>query len=105
MAADCGRRRTAPLPCQLTFACATKLLDNALLTAIGPDKRMPICRGTQFRDGRMIFGAGLVCSEPAVLERADLPRGNSRIALDRLQKQVPQLYLALREVRFEAPWA
>jgi gamma-glutamylputrescine oxidase len=103
---------TPPLHSSLTFACATEPLDTASLTAIGLDKGMPFYTtdlpylwGRPIRDGRMIFGAGLVYGKPAVLERTDVAEGDSRIVLDRLQKRVCGLHPALRAVRFEAAWA
>jgi gamma-glutamylputrescine oxidase len=103
---------TPPLHSSLTFACATEPLDASVLTAIGLDQGMPFYTsdlpylwGRPMRDGRMIFGAGLVYGKPGVLERTDVAEGDSRIVLERLEKRVRGLHPALREVLFEAAWA
>jgi len=103
---------TPLLHSSLTFACATEPLDASALTAIGLDQGMPFYTsdlpylwGRPVRDGRMIFGAGLVYGKPGVLERTDVAEGDSRIMLERLEKRVRGLHPVLREVRFEAAWA
>src|SRR5262249_25047348 len=66
---------------------------------------LPYLWGRKTREGRMIFGAGLVFGKPSELEETDVREGSSRAVLDRLQKRVRGLHPLLREVRFEAAWA
>jgi glycine/D-amino acid oxidase-like deaminating enzyme len=101
-----------PLQSSLTFACATEPLDVASLAAIGLGEGVPFYTsdlpylwGRTIRDGRVIFGAGLVFGEPADLEHTDVREGSSGAVLDRLQKRVRGLHPALHEVRFDAAWA
>jgi len=96
----------------LTFACATEPLDAASLAAIGLAEGVPFYTsdlpylwGRTMRDGRVIFGAGLVFGEPPELEETDVREGSSGAVLDRLQKRVRGLHPALRETRFDAAWA
>jgi len=103
---------TPPLHSSLTFACATEPLDADSLAAIGLDEGVPFYTddvpylwGRTIRDGRVIFGAGLVFGEPPELEATDVRKGSPGALLDRLQKRVRGLHPALREVRFEAAWA
>jgi gamma-glutamylputrescine oxidase len=103
---------TPLLHSSLTFACATEPLDSSVLTTIGLEKGMPFYTsdlpylwGRPMRDGRMIFGAGLVYGKPGVLERTDVAEGDSRSVLERLEKRVRGLHPALRAVRFDAAWA
>jgi gamma-glutamylputrescine oxidase len=103
---------TPPLHSSLTFACATEPLDAASLTAIGLGdgvplytSDMPYLWGRTIRDGRVIFGAGLVFGDPPELEATDVREGSSGAVLDRLQKRVRGLHPALRNTRFEAAWA
>ncbi len=101
-----------PLHSSLTFACATEPLDAASLAAIGLDEGVPFYTsdlpylwGRTIRDGRVIFGAGLVFGEPPELEETDVRKGSSGAVLDRLRKRVRGLHPALHETRFEAAWA
>jgi gamma-glutamylputrescine oxidase len=103
---------TPPLHSSLTFACATEPLNAAVLAAIGLREGVPFYTsdlpylwGRKTREGRMIFGAGLVFGKPSELEETDVREGSSRAVLDRLQKRVRGLHPLLREVRFEAAWA
>lgn len=103
---------TPPLHSSLTFACTTEPLDGDSLAAIGLDEGvpfytddMPYLWGRTIRDGRVIFGAGLVFGEPPELEATDVREGASGAVLDRLQKRVRGLHPALRKVRFDAAWA
>jgi glycine/D-amino acid oxidase-like deaminating enzyme len=103
---------TPPLHSSLTFACATEPLDAATLTAIGLGEGVPFYTsdlpylwGRTTRDGRVIFGAGLVFGKAPDLERTDVREGSSGAVLERLQKRVRALHPALRETRFEAAWA
>jgi len=101
-----------PLHSSLTFACATAPLDGPALAAIGLGESVPFYTsdlpylwGRTIRDGRVIFGAGLVFGKPAELEDTDVREGSASAVLDRLQKRVRGLDPALRDVRFEAAWA
>lgn len=101
-----------PLHSSLTFACATEPLDTDSLAALGLGEGVPFYTsdlpflwGRTIRDGRVIFGAGLVFGKPVALEAIDVREGNSAAVLDRLQRRVRGLHPALREVRFEAAWA
>jgi gamma-glutamylputrescine oxidase len=103
---------TPPLHSSLTFACATEPLEAASLAAIGLGEGVPFYTsdvpylwGRTIRDGRVIFGAGLVFGEPPELEQTDVREGSSGAVLERLQKRVRGLHPALRETRFEAAWA
>ncbi len=103
---------TAPLHSSLTFACATEPLDPASLAAIGLGdglpfytSDMPYLWGRTLRDGRVIFGAGLVYGKPSELEATDIHKGSSGALLDRLRARVRRLHPALHETRFEAAWA
>lgn len=103
---------TPPLHSALTFACATEPLDTASLAAIGLDAGVPFYTcdlpylwGRTIRDGRVIFGAGLVFGRPAELEGIDVSASSSGAVLERLQRRVRRLHPALREARFEAAWA
>ncbi len=103
---------TPPLHSSLTFACATEPLDAASLAAIGLGEGVPFYTsdlpylwGRTLRDGRVIFGAGLVFGEPLELEGTDVREGSSGAVLDRLRNRVRGLHPALRETRFEAAWA
>jgi gamma-glutamylputrescine oxidase len=103
---------TPALHTSLTFACATEPLDTAALAAIGLGEGvpfytsdMPYLWGRTIRDGRVIFGAGLVYGRPAELENTDVREGDPGAVLDRLQRRVRGLHPALREVRFDAAWA
>ena len=103
---------TPPLHSSLTFACVTEPLDDATLAAIGLDqgvpfytKDLPYLWGRTIRDGRVIFGAGLIFGEAPDLEETDVREGDSAAVLDRLQKRVRGLHPALREIRFDAAWA
>ena len=103
---------TPPLHSSLTFACATEPLDAASLAAIGLGESVPFYTsdlpylwGRTIRDGRVIFGAGLVFGKPAELEDTNVREGRSGAVLDRLRKRVRGLHPALREARFEAAWA
>ena len=103
---------TAPLHSSLTFACATEPLDAVSLAAIGLDEGIPFYTsdlpylwGRTIRDGRVIFGAGLVFGQPAELEAIDVREGSSAEVLDRLRTRVRGLHPALREARFESAWA
>ena len=102
----------APLHSSLTFACATEPLDTAALAAIGLDQGVPFYTsdlpylwGRSIRDGRLIFGAGLVFGKPAELEATNVREGSSGALLHRLQTRVRGLHPALHDVRFEAAWA
>ena len=53
------------------------------------------------RDGRIIFGAGLVFGTLTELENTDVHEGSSRAVLDSLQKRVRELHPTLREVSFQ----
>jgi gamma-glutamylputrescine oxidase len=103
---------TPALHSSLTFACATEPLDTESLAAIGLAEGLPFYTsdlpylwGRTVRDGRVIFGAGLVFGTPSELEDTNVREGDSGAALDRLQKRVRGLHPTLREVRFEASWA
>ncbi len=103
---------TPLLHCSLTFACVTEPLDPAVLAAIGLGEGIPFYTGDlpylwgrTIRDGRVIFGAGLIFGNPAELEATDIREGSSGAALDRLRKRVRRLHPALHHVRFEAGWA
>jgi len=96
----------------LTFACVTEPLDAVSLAAIGLDEGIPFYTsdlpylwGRTIRDGRVIFGAGLVFGQPAELEAIDVRAGSSSEVLDRLRTRVRGLHPALREARFESAWA
>jgi len=100
------------LHCSLTFACVTEPLDPAVLAAIGLGEGMPFYTrdlpylwGRTIRNGRVIFGAGLIFGNPAELEVTDIHEGSSGAALDRLRKRVRRLHPALHHVRFDAGWA
>ncbi len=101
-----------PLHSSLTFACATEPLDAPALAAIGLSEGVPFYTtdlpylwGRTIRDGRAIFGAGLVFGNPAELEDTNVSQGNSATVLDRLQSRVRGLNPALCKVRFQAAWA
>ena len=103
---------TPPLHCSLTFACVTEPLDIASLAAIGLNEGVPFYTrdlpylwGRTIRDGRVIFGAGLVFGKPAELEDTDVREGSSGAVLDRLRRRVRGLHPALREARFKGAWA
>jgi glycine/D-amino acid oxidase-like deaminating enzyme len=103
---------TPPLHCSLTFACVTEPLDTASLAGIGLNagvpfytRDLPYLWGRTIRDGRVIFGAGLVFGKPADLEDTDVRAGSSGAVLDRLRKRVRGLHPALREARFTGAWA
>jgi len=103
---------TPPLHSSLTFACATEPLDAAELAAIGLNEGVPFYTsdlpylwGRTIRDGRVIFGAGLVFGRPTELEDTDVRGGSLGAVFDRLRDRVRALHPALREARFEAEWA
>jgi gamma-glutamylputrescine oxidase len=103
---------TPPLHSSLTFACATEPLNAASLDAIGLGEGVPFYTsdlpylwGRTIRDGRVIFGAGLVFGKPAELEETDVREGNPGAVLDRLQKRVRGLHPVLRKAQFDAAWA
>ena len=103
---------TPPLHSSLTFACATEPLNAASLAAIGLGEGVsfytsdqPYLWGRTIRDGRVIFGAGLVFGKPAELEETDVREGNPGAVLDRLQKRVRGLHPVLRKAQFDAAWA
>lgn len=103
---------TPPLHSSLTFACASEPLGAAELAAIGLSEGVPFYTsdlpylwGRTIRDGRVIFGAGLVFGRPTELEDTDLRGGGSGAVLNRLRARVRALHPALREARFEAEWA
>jgi gamma-glutamylputrescine oxidase len=101
-----------PLHSSLTFACVTEPLEQAVLSAIGLDEGIPFYTsdlpylwGRTIRDGRVIFGAGLVFGAPPELDRTRIDTGRSQAVLDALQQRVRALHPALRDVRFESAWA
>jgi gamma-glutamylputrescine oxidase len=101
-----------PLHSSLTFACITEPLDPASLGALGLGDGVPFYTGDlpylwgrTIRDGRVIFGAGLIFGNPAELEATNIREGGSEAVLDRLRKRVRGLHPALHHVRFEAGWA
>ncbi len=95
----------------LTFACATEPLDGAALDEIGLGEGIPFYTidrpylwGRTVRDGRVIFGSGLVLGSPGELEAAEVGGGDSRIALERLESRVRALHPRLRRIGFSAAW-
>jgi glycine/D-amino acid oxidase-like deaminating enzyme len=96
----------------LTFACVTNPLDTAALSAIGLDEGIPFYTsdlpylwGRTIRDGRVIFGAGLVFGSAPELDRTRVNEGSSRTVIDKLQQRIRGLHPALRNVQFESAWA
>jgi gamma-glutamylputrescine oxidase len=103
---------TVQLHSSLTFACITEPLSRATLEAIGLHENipfytrdMPYLWGRGTKDGRVVFGSGLVFSGPAEIENIDIYRGSSAQITERLQTRVRGLNPALQDVRFDATWA
>lgn len=96
----------------LTYACATEPLDAVTLAALGLGARMPFFTidlpylwGRVLKDGRVIFGSGLVFRPPGEIERVAIDADESRDVLARLTARVRALNPALGEVGFSALWA
>ncbi len=95
----------------LTFACATRPLEEAALEAIGLGAGIPFYTadlpylwGRITADRRVIFGSGLVFGGPRQLESSDVGMGSSRAVLAQLQQRVRGLHPLLNEVEFSASW-
>ena len=104
--------RTPSLHSSLTFACVTEPLDSAVISAIGLGEGVPFYTsdlpylwGRTTRDGRVIFGAGLVFGRPPELDRTRVSEGSSHAVIERLQQRVRGLHPALGDVRFQSAWA
>jgi gamma-glutamylputrescine oxidase len=96
----------------LTFACATRPLDEKTLATLKLDAGIPFYTtdlpylwGRTIRDGRAIFGSGLVFGAPLDLEEVDSAAGESAAVLARLQARVRALHPALARVEFDCGWA
>jgi gamma-glutamylputrescine oxidase len=103
---------TVKLHSSLTFACITEPLDRATLEAIGLGENipfytrdMPYLWGRGTKEGRVVFGAGLVFGDPNEIENIDIDRGSSAQITERLQVRVRGLNPALRDIGFDASWA
>jgi gamma-glutamylputrescine oxidase len=103
---------TVQLHSSLTFACITEPLGRPTLEAIGLGENipfytrdMPYLWGRGTKEGRVVFGSGLVFGGPSDIENIDIHRGSSAQITDRLQTRVRGLHPALRDVGFDATWA
>jgi gamma-glutamylputrescine oxidase len=103
---------TVKLHSSLTFACIIERLGDATLEAIGLGENipfytrdMPYLWGRNTKEGRVVFGAGLVFGDPNEIENIDIDQGSSVQIMERLQTRVRGLHPALRDISFDASWA
>ncbi|HLW70443.1 MAG TPA: FAD-dependent oxidoreductase [Candidatus Binataceae bacterium] len=103
--------RMPALRSALTYACLTAPLDDATLTSLGLDERMPFYTADtpylwgRVCDGSIVFGAGLSFSEPDELERLEISGSDSVAILEWLEGRVRALNPALARVPIVARWA
>jgi gamma-glutamylputrescine oxidase len=108
---DAKMSRGARLHSSLTFACATESLNDSTLKAVGLGENIPFYTcdtpylwGRTTSDGRLIFGSGLVFSDPTEIENINIREGSPFQIGERLQKRVRDLHPALFDVRIDTFW-
>ncbi len=100
-----------PIRSALTLACATEPLSRSTLYQIGLGANIPFYTvdtpylwGRVMRDGRVIFGAGLVFDSIDKLERKRLTDEEIGARLENLKSRVRALNPALKQVKFCYQW-
>ena len=103
---------TPQLRSALTYACATKSLEQSTIEAIGLGAGipfytadMPYLWGRTLADGRVIFGSYLFFGSPAVLEGTDVRSGRAGEVISRMHARIRRLHPLLADVQFSGSWA
>jgi len=96
----------------LTFACATEVLNEKVVEALGLQDGIPFYTvdlpylwGRITSEGRVIFGSGLVFDSSEGLEETGLKTRSFARAIDALTRRVRGLHPALVNIRFSHGWA
>jgi gamma-glutamylputrescine oxidase len=96
----------------LTFACATEMLSEKVLEALGLQEGMPFYTvdlpylwGRITSEGRVIFGSGLLFDSSDRLEEVGLKTRSFARVIDTLTRRVRGLHPDLAKIRFSHAWA
>ncbi len=96
----------------LTFAVATEQLKNSVIEEIGLGDGIPFYTadlpylwGRTMRDGRVIFGAGLLFAAPNELEQIGIDNEEFANIISALHDRIRRLHPSLSKVGFSASWA
>ena len=96
----------------LTFACATEVLNEKVLEALGLREGIPFYTvdlpylwGRITGEGRVIFGSGLLFETSERLEEIGLKTRSFARIIDTLTRRVRGLHPALANIRFSHAWA
>src|SRR5262249_33257111 len=102
---------TPQLGSSLTFACATERVDSSIIREIGLGdgipfytEDLPYLWGRTVRDGRIIFGAGLIFGSGPALEQLDTNEGDFAKTLEAMKRRIRGLHPLLADVKFSAAW-
>ena len=101
-----------PTASSLTFACATEVLNEQVLEALGLREGIPFYTvdlpylwGRTTGEGRIIFGSGLLFDSSERLEEIGLKTRAFARTIDTLTGRVRGLHPALAGIRFSHAWA
>ena len=97
---------------KLTLAILTEPMDEERLEAIGLaggnpfyTVDLPYLWGRCRRDGRVIFGAGLVdADDSGDLEHIDITKGQAKVLFESIERRIHSLHPALREIGITHRW-